>query len=127
MAIKSTFFATRTLARNAKAELGGKVVDNGSTAEAGKRWELQTEEVETVNVANKAAWIKAEAIAQGLDVVDVPMAKVTQREMMGLPRPVSKGANPREYTLKDRKGHSVLVQVRRSKTNALLAAHMAKA
>lgn len=122
MAIKSTFFATRTLARNAKAELGGKVVDNGSTAEAGKRWELQQENI----IANVAAWVKAEAIANGHTVVDHVLEEVQPRDIMGLPRPVSKGVNAREYTLKDRKGHSVLVQVRRSKTNALLAAHMAK-
>jgi len=39
----NTFHATRTAARNHAKEFGGKVKDNGSTAKAGERWEVQVE------------------------------------------------------------------------------------
>ena len=43
MTTTTTFFATRTLARNAAVELDGKVKDHGSDAAAGKRWAVVVE------------------------------------------------------------------------------------
>lgn len=44
----TTFFASRTLARNAVEALNGKVKDFGSTAAKGERWAVIHEEAETV-------------------------------------------------------------------------------
>lgn len=121
MAIISAFFSSRKLARDAKVDLGGKIVDNGTTAPAGQRWELQYES------APKSAAIAELAAIMEAEVVDMKLEEVKPRDLMGLPRPVSKHQTAREYVLKDRKNNPVRVQVRRSKTNALLAAHMAKA
>ncbi len=46
--MKTTYFKTRTEARNFAAENAGKVKDAGKDAEAGKRWSVLTEIVETV-------------------------------------------------------------------------------
>ena len=107
MAIISTFFKTRTEARNAKVDLGGKVVDNGSTAETGKRWELQYE------AAPKSEAIKALAEVFAAEVVDVPMAQVTQRDIIGLPQGVKSHKGDRQIVMMDRKKHAVMVTHKR--------------
>lgn len=107
MATISTFFKTRTEARNAKVDLGGKVVDNGSNAEAGKRWELQYE------AAPKTEAIKALAEVLAAEVVDVPMAQVTQRDIIGLPQTAKAHKGDRQIVMFDRKKHAVMVTHKR--------------
>lgn len=107
MAIISTFFNTRTEARNAKVDLGGKVVDNGSTAAKGKRWELQYES------APKSEAIKALAEVLGSEVVDVPLPVVTRRDMMGLPQNAKAHKSDRQIVMFDRKKHAVMVTHKR--------------
>lgn len=121
MAIISTFFKTRTEARNAKVDLGGKVIDNGSTAEAGKRWELQYE------AAPKSEAIAAMAEVLGSEVVNVAMAEVKPRDLLGLPKNAKSHIEDRQVVLVDRKKNPIMVTYRRSKTKAMLAAHMANA
>ena len=108
MAIISTFFKTRTEARNAKVDLGGKIVDNGSNAEAGKRWELQYEAATTKSGVIEAL---AEVLAQ--EVVDVPMAKVPPRDILGLPQGVKAHKGDRQIVMKDRKKHAIMVTHKR--------------
>lgn len=107
MAIISTFFKTRTEARNAKVDFGGKIVDNGSTAEAGKRWELQYEPAPVTEA------IKAIAEVLDAEVVDVPMAKVSQRDILGLPQGVKSHNGDRQIVMMDRKKHAVMVTHKR--------------
>lgn len=110
----STFFKTRTEARNAKVDLGGKVVDNGSTAEAGKRWELQYE------AAHKSQAIMELAAILGSEVVNVAVEEVQPRDILGLP--IGATSRDHSYTLKDRKNAPITVLERRSKSACLLAA-----
>lgn len=49
--MKTSFFATRTIARNFASEHGGKVKDFGKDAPAGERWAVLAEAVEVPAVA----------------------------------------------------------------------------
>lgn len=80
MSIVSTFFSGRAGVRAAKAELGGKVIDNGAGAETGKRWELQHE-----SLAGAGAG-KSQIIAADISpVLDVKAANVDSVELVGVP------------------------------------------
>ena len=107
MATISTFFKTRTEARNAKVDLGGKVVDNGSNAEAGKRWELQSE------AAPKTEAIKALAEVLAAEVQDVAVVEVQPRDLMGLPKTAKAHKGDRQIVMFDRKKHAVMVTHKR--------------
>ena len=107
MAIISTFFKTRTEARNAKVDFGGKIVDNGSNAEAGKRWELQYEGAPVTEA------IKAIAEVLKAEVIDVPKAEVTPRNILGLPQGVKSNKGDRQIVMMDRKNHAVMVTHKR--------------
>lgn len=68
-----TFFASRTLARNAAKELNnGKVKDMGSTAPAGERW--------AVEYTSKSDAIANVAAAHGLEVHNIPADDVNAIE-----------------------------------------------
>ena len=96
----TTFFATRTLARNAAADLNGKVKDFGSTAESGKRWGVvyESEPVAVVEPAKK--------------ILSIPAAH-------------AHNVNDRSCTMLNKYKKPVQVTVKRSKTACLLAANIA--
>lgn len=103
----STFFNTRTEARNAKVDLGGKVVDNGTTAAKGQRWELQYESAPMTEAVKEMAKVLK------YDVVDVPVQVVHPREIMGLPKDVKAHKGDRQIVMMDRKKHAVMVTHKR--------------
>lgn len=127
MAIISTFFKTRTEARNAKVDFGGKIVDNGSNSEAGKRWELQYE------IATKSEAVKelAEVLMNdnrptlddvlgttGFSFDDAPIIKMDasglpKRDIMTLPKGVKSQKGRRKIMMRDRKKHAVIVTHKR--------------
>lgn len=112
MAITSIFCNTRNEARQAKIDFNGKIVDNGSDAPKGQRWEVQYEVAPVSDaIAELAAIMQAE-------VQDMALEEVQPRDIMGLPRPVSKHKKPRTVIMKDRKGNPVTVQVRRRRITA---------
>ena len=119
MTTTTTFFATRTLARNAAAELNGKVKDHGKAAPAGERWGV------VVEVQTKAEIITAAAEAINAPVIDVPA--VEQRNILVLGTPgIGKTAHMANIlsggeVLKNRYGKKVQVQHKRSKIAAQIA------
>lgn len=153
MTIVSTFFSGRAGVRAAKAELGGKVIDNGAGAETGKRWELQYEAGD-----GSSRVVTAMAMAEGAEVINVELKAISTEELSGIPvagadplvlddvvtaideleqieqaprevLPTPKGlrySGTRKIVLSDRKSKAIMVTVKRNKTAARLAAHMAK-
>lgn len=118
--IKSVFCKTRNEARQTKVDFDGKIIDNGSDAPAGKRWEVQY----TVEAPKSDAIAELAAII-GAEVQDMAIEPVQARDIIGLPLVAERQVHNRTVTMKDRKGHPVKVMVRRSRTNAMLAARMA--
>lgn len=117
-----TFFETRTLARNAAKELdNGKVKDMGKDA-GEKRWAV--EYTSTTDAIAEQVKVIALAEVATHDLSDLPMVE-HKREVLKAPHATSE-PTAREVVLKDRKNNPVLVNVRRSKTAAKLAAHMAR-
>lgn len=119
MTTTTTFFATRTLARNAAAELNGKVKDHGSAAPAGERWGV------VVEVQTKAEIITQAAEAINAPVIDVPAARNVL--VLGTPG-IGKTAHMANIlsggeVLKNRYGKKVKVQHKR-RTNDAKAAWM---
>lgn len=64
----TTFFATRTLARNAAQELNGKVKDFGTSAQQGERWGVLVEVPEVLESAQ---------VVQTRKVLSIPAAHVS--------------------------------------------------
>lgn len=124
-----TFFETRTLARNAAKELNnGKVKDMGKDA-GDKRWAVEyTSKTDVINAIAEQMSEQIEVIALAEDaphdLSGLPMVE-HKRVVLKAPHATSEPA-AREFVLKDRKNNPVLVNVRRSKTAAKLAAHMAR-
>lgn len=153
MTIITTYFTGRAAIRTAKAQLGGKIIDNGAGAETGKRWELQYEAGE-----GSSRVVTAMAIAEGAEVINVELKAISTEELSGLPvagadllvlddvvtaideleqielaprevLPTPKGlrySGTRKIVLSDRKSKAIMVTVKRSTTASRLAAHMAK-
>lgn len=119
MAITSIFCNTRNEARQAKIDLNGKIVDNGSDAPKGKRWEVQYEVAPVSDAITELA-----AIMQA-EVQDMALEEVQPKEILGLPKSRTSHASDRQIVLVDRKKNPIMVTYRRSKTKALLAAHLA--
>lgn len=112
MTTTTTFFATRTLARNAAAELNGKVKDHGTDAPAGKRWGV------VVEVTTKAEIIAAAGKEINAPVIDVPATKSRNILVLGTPG-IGKTAHMSNVlsggqVLKNRYGKKVQVQHKRS-------------
>lgn len=76
--MKTSFFATRTIARNFASENGGKVKDFGKDAPTGERWAVLSEAVEVPAVAVVEKHVEPTAnLAAALKAVDaVPAKKV---------------------------------------------------
>jgi hypothetical protein len=148
MTITSTFFSGRAAVRTAKAELGGKIIDNGAGAETGKRWELQHEllavagagesqtqpdELTGVPSVGTSAVLDDLAGAVFIDDVSTAMdelaaieqAQQAQREVLAKPKDL-RYTGTRELVLTDRKNKAINVIVKRSTIAARLTAHMAK-
>lgn len=111
-----TFFATRTLARNAAKELNnGKVKDLGKDA-GEKRWAVEFDDLQIIEDARgegqTPAFVSPDMVEHKREVLKAPQATAEPKA--------------REFVLKDRKNNPVLIHVRRSKTAAKLAAHMAR-
>lgn len=146
MSITSIFFASRATARKEKDVRNGKLIDNGTSAQDGKRWEVQ------YNDLTQSAAIKEFAIEHSIPCVDVVLTETDPKELTGipvldelsafvetelpdveeirdilvLPSTVKRGSDTRKMQMKDYKGNRVNVLVRRSKVASRLAAHMAK-
>lgn len=128
MSIVSTFFSGRAGVRAAKAELGGKVIDNGAGAETGKRWELQHESLAGATTVpdDLAGAVVFDDINTAIDeLAAVEQAMATVRETIPMPTGL-RYTGTRLVVLSDRKNKAINVTVKRSTTAARLAAHMAK-
>lgn len=72
-----TFFASRTLARNAAKELNnGKVKDFGSDADAGKRWAVEytskSDAVKIISAGSDVVVDVAKVVPEAGDLIDIP-------------------------------------------------------
>lgn len=130
MSIVSTFFSGRAGVRAAKAELGGKIIDNGAGAETGKRWELQHELLAgagaTTVPTDLAGAVVFDDINTAIDeLAAIEQAMATVRDTIPMPTGL-RYTGTRLVVLSDRKNKAINVTVKRSTTAARLAAHMAK-
>ena len=118
--MKTEFFATRDLARNAVEALNGKFKDFGKDAEKGKRWAVQFEEVQEAT-SETVTPVLEEVKKENIHVSTVN--NVSSDDAIAiLKRP---GSIIGEQTLSTQNKKPVRVLWRRNLTATRLAAHIA--